>query len=92
MELYHILCNEKGISRAVPNLFLDAILYYDHLLSAQHNTAEGKICPDNKLLTLFRAGFLCFETLDKQPNQRYNNLNNQLIIQFIVRRKPHKKG
>ena len=92
MDLNHILCNEKGISRAVPNLFLDAILYYDHLLSAQRNTTEGKINPDKKLLTLFRSVFLCSETLDKRPNQRYNTPNNQLIIQFIVRRKTHEKG
>ena len=92
MGLNHILCNEKGISRAMPNLFLDAILYYDHFLSAQRNTTEGKINPDNKLLTLFRSVFLCSETLDKRPNQRYNTPNNQLIIQFIVCRKPHEKG
>ena len=48
--------------------------------------------PDNKLLTSLWTIFLCFKTLDKRPNQRYNNLNNQLIIQFIVRRKPHEKG
>ena len=76
----------------MPNLFLDAILYYDHFLAAQHNTTEGKLSPDNKLLTLFRSVFLCSETLDKRPNQSYNTPNNQLIIQFIVRRKPHEKG
>ena len=29
--------------------------------------------------------------LDKFPDQRYNRLDNQLIIQFIVRRNPHKR-